>query len=188
METVVKRLYEGMFLVDSTLAAQDRQVVIDEIQRMMTRADADVVSLKTWDERRMTYDIRGKSRGTYILVYFNCDPEKVKGIERDVQLSELLMRVMILRTDKMKQSDIEKATPAENAPVEAPAETVPAEAAPVETVPTEVESVDTDAPSTDTVDKDTIGDGVADTAKEDVVEKAKAVDAGADDSREEKAQ
>lgn len=121
METVTKRLYEGMFLVDSGLAAQDWQKVIDDIQRMMKRAEADVVSLKKWDDRRMTYDIEGKSRGTYILVYFNCDPEKVKGIERDVQLSEMMMRVLILRTDKMTRDDIEKATPAEIAPAEAKA-------------------------------------------------------------------
>ena len=139
METVVKRLYEGMFLVDSGLAAQEWQKVIDEIQRMMTRADADVVSLKKWDDRRMTYDIRGKSRGTYILVYFNCDPEKVKGVERDVQLSELLMRVMILRTDRMSQKDIEKSTPAEMAPVE----TAPPEAVSVETAPAEADVVET---------------------------------------------
>jgi small subunit ribosomal protein S6 len=119
METAVKRLYEGMFLVDSGLAAQDWQKVIDEIQRMMKRADADVVSLKKWDDRRMTYNIQGKSRGTYILVYFNCDPEKVKGVERDVQLSEMIMRVMILRTDNMSQADFNKPTPAETAPAEA---------------------------------------------------------------------
>ena len=96
METATKRLYEGMFLVDSGLAAQEWQKVIDEIDRMMKRADAEVVSLKKWDDRRMTYDVQGKSRGTYILVYFNCDTEKVKGVERDVQLSELVMRVLIL--------------------------------------------------------------------------------------------
>ena len=119
METVTKRLYEGMFLVDSNLAAQDWQKVINEIQRMMKRADAEVVSLKKWDDRRLTYDIQGTSRGTYILVYFNCDTDKVKGIERDVQLSEMIMRVLVLRTDKMSREDIEKATPAETASPEA---------------------------------------------------------------------
>ncbi len=118
METVTKRLYEGMFLVDSMLAAQDWQKVVDEIQRMMNRAEAEVVSFKKWDERRMTYDINGKSRGTYILVYFNCDPEKVKGVERDVVLSEMIMRVMILRTDRMTKEDLEKPTPAESAAAE----------------------------------------------------------------------
>jgi len=121
LETVTKRLYEGMFLVDSNLAAQEWQKVIDEIQRIIGRAGAEVVSLKKWDDRRLTYDIRGKSRGTYILVYFTCDTDKIKGIERDVQLSELILRVLVLRTEKMTSEDIAKATPAESVAAEAAA-------------------------------------------------------------------
>ncbi|MHC4986881.1 MAG: 30S ribosomal protein S6 [Planctomycetota bacterium] len=113
METALKRLYEGMFLVDSALAAQDWQKILDEVQRILDRAEADVVSLKKWDERRLCYDVQGKSRGTYILVYFNCDTDKVKGIERDVQLSELITRVLVLRTDRMSKQDIERPTPLE---------------------------------------------------------------------------
>lgn len=106
-----------MFLVDSALAAQDWQKILDEVQRVLDRAGAEVVSLKKWDERRLCYDIQGKSRGTYILVYFNCDTEKVKGVERDVQLSELITRVLILRTDRMSQDDIDRPTPLEASPV-----------------------------------------------------------------------
>ena len=113
METAVKRLYEGMFLVDTALAAQDWQVILDEVQRIMDRAEAEVVSLKKWDERRLCYDIQKKSRGTYILVYFNCETSKIGGIERDVQLSELITRVLVLRTDRMSPEDLEKLTPLE---------------------------------------------------------------------------
>ncbi|MHC4524086.1 MAG: 30S ribosomal protein S6 [Planctomycetota bacterium] len=116
METAVKRMYEGMFLVDSALAAQDWQKILDEVQRILDRAEADVVSLKKWDERRLCYDVQGKSRGTYILVYFNCDTDKVKGIERDVQLSELITRVLVLRTDRMSKQDLERPTPLEAVP------------------------------------------------------------------------
>ena len=113
METAVKRLYEGMFLVDTALAAQDWQVILDEVQRILDRAEAEVVSLKKWDERRLCYDIQKKSRGTYILVYFNCETSKIGGIERDVQLSELITRVLVLRTDRMSPGDLEKLTPLE---------------------------------------------------------------------------
>lgn len=116
METAVKRMYEGMFLVDSALAAQDWQKVLDEVQRVLDRAGAEVVSLKKWDERQLCYEVQGKVRGTYILVYFNCDTDKVKGIERDVQLSELIARVLVLRTDRMSQEDINKPTPMEAMP------------------------------------------------------------------------
>lgn len=115
METAVKRLYEGMFLVDSALAAQDWQKILDEVQRVMDRAEAEVVSLRKWDERRLCYEIQGKDRGTYILVYFNCETSKIGAIERDVQLSELITRVLVLRTDKMSPEEIESPTPLEAA-------------------------------------------------------------------------
>lgn len=113
METAVKRLYEGMFLVDSALAAQDWQKIIDEIKRVLDRAEAEVVSLKKWDERRLCYEVNKKSRGTYILTYFNCDTSKIGGIERDVQLSELVTRVLVLRTDRMTPEDLQRCTPLE---------------------------------------------------------------------------
>lgn len=104
--------------MDTALAAQDWQVILDEVQRIMDRAEAEVVSLKKWDERRLCYDIQKKSRGTYILVYFNCETGKIGGIERDVQLSELITRVLVLRTDRMSPEDLERLTPLEAAAAE----------------------------------------------------------------------
>lgn len=113
METTTKRLYEGLFLIDSGLATAQWDQVQATIRRFLDRAEATIVSMKKWDERKLVYDIKGKSRGTYILVYFECDPLRISGIERDVNLSEQVMRAMILRTDRMSQEEIEKATPIE---------------------------------------------------------------------------
>lgn len=113
MKTAVKRLYEGLFLVDSALAASDWDGVLGTIRKFLERAEADIVSLKKWDDRRLAYEVEGKSRGTYILAYFHCEPSRVAGIERDVNLSERVLRVLILRADRMTQADIEKPTPAE---------------------------------------------------------------------------
>lgn len=113
MNTAVKRLYEGLFLVDSALAASDWDGVLGTIRKFLERAGADIVSLKKWDDRRLAYEVEGKSRGTYILAYFHCEPSRVSGIERDVNLSERVLRVLILRADQMTQADLEKPTPAE---------------------------------------------------------------------------
>ena len=110
METV-KRLYEGLFLVDSAIAAGNWQLVEDTIHKILNKAGAEVVSFRKWDERKLISDIGKVSRGTYILVYFNCDTQRVHDIERDVQLSETLLRALILRTDRMSQSEIDKPTP-----------------------------------------------------------------------------
>jgi small subunit ribosomal protein S6 len=111
LETAIKRLYEGLFLVDSAEAASDWDGVIGGIEKVLSRAECEVVSLEKWDERKLAYDVNKKSRGTYILTYFNCDPLNIGRIERDVQLSEHIVRVMVLKTVKMSEDDLKRETP-----------------------------------------------------------------------------
>lgn len=103
-----KRLYEGMFLVDSALAAADWDGTLAVIDNILKRADAEVVVLRKWGERKLAYDIDHKSRGTYVLCYFKADGRRVRGIEKDVQLSEKIMRVLILTTEGRPPEMIER--------------------------------------------------------------------------------
>ena len=113
METVAKnKLYEGMFLIDSSQAGADWDGIIAAIRTILEKADAEIDSIRKWDERRLAYDIKGKSRGTYILTYFRVDGERIQDIERSVQLSEKIMRVLILSAEQLRPEDIEKDTPA----------------------------------------------------------------------------
>ncbi len=112
METVVKRTYEGLFLVDSGEAAADWKQVTGTIEKILSRSECEVISLRKWDDRRLAYEINKKNRGTFILAYFDCDPDRIGSIERDVQLSEKVVRVLILRTDRMTAEMMDKATPA----------------------------------------------------------------------------
>ena len=131
METVVKRTYEGLFLVDSGQAAADWKQVTGAIETILSRSESEVISLRKWDDRRLAYEIEKKNRGTFILVYFDCDPGRISSMERDVQLSEKVVRVLILRTDRMTAEMMDKPTPAmvESAAAEARAAAAEARAA-----------------------------------------------------------
>ena len=109
----MKKLYEAMFLVDSAQAASDWDGITGAIETILKRAEAEIVSMKKWDERRLAYDIQKKNRGTYILCYFRADGQKISAIERDVKLTERIMRVLILSAETRSQEDVDKATPAE---------------------------------------------------------------------------
>jgi small subunit ribosomal protein S6 len=101
-----------LFLVDSAEAAADWQGINEHIKKVFERNGAQIVSIRKWDERPLAYTIMGKNRGTYILVYFNSPSDKIALIERDSQLSERIMRVLILRADHLTKEDMEKETPA----------------------------------------------------------------------------
>ena len=116
MEAITKnKLYEGMFLIDSTLAGSDWDGVNNTIKTILEKAEAEIVSIRKWDDRRLAYEIKGKGRGTYILCYFKAGGEKIKDIEKAVQLSEQIIRVLILSAERITAEDIEKETPATEA-------------------------------------------------------------------------
>jgi len=116
LKTVTKKkLYEAMFLVDSADAGSDWDGVIAAITKILERAKVEIVSIKKWDDRKLAYEIKGKSRGTYLLCYFRSDGQRNHEIEKGVQLSERIIRVLILCVDWMTDEDIEKDTPATKA-------------------------------------------------------------------------
>lgn len=116
MKTLTKnKLYEGMFLIDSAHAGSDWDGVIASITRILEKVKAEIVSIKKWDDRKLAYPVDGKTRGTYILCYFRADGRKIRDIEKAVQLSEQIMRVLILNAERMTKEDIERETPAAKA-------------------------------------------------------------------------
>jgi small subunit ribosomal protein S6 len=112
LKTGTKKLYEAMFLINPAEAASDWEGVNKTIKAILEKADAEIVSMRKWDERKLAYNIKGQSRGTYILCYFKAEGDKIREIERDVQLSERIMRALILNAEQQTKEDIEKDTPA----------------------------------------------------------------------------
>lgn len=113
METKTKnKLYEGMFLIDSSLAGSDWDGIIAAIRTILEKAESEIISIEKWDDRRLAYDIKRISRGTYILSYFRVDGGRIQDIEKSVRLSEKIMRVLILTGEHLSPEDIEKDTPA----------------------------------------------------------------------------
>lgn len=110
-----KKVYEAMFLVDSADAAAEWEGVNAAIRNVLERAGAEIVSMRKWEDRRLAYEVDGKARGFYILSYFMAEGGIIGDIERGVQLSERIMRVLILSAEHLSKADIEKDTPAEAA-------------------------------------------------------------------------
>lgn len=94
----MKNQYEAMFVFDPSVAG-DFQKAEDEIRRLMERAEAEIVFCRKWDERKLAYEIRGRKRGLYVLVYFRAAPEMIAPLERDAQIRDPILRLLVLRAD-----------------------------------------------------------------------------------------
>jgi len=99
-----------MFLMPA--GGPDFQRASEPVLRVLARCEAEVMSIKPWDERRLAFEIGGQRRGLYILTYFKADPSRIGEIEHDCQLDPGILRAMILRRDRLSQEQVQAATPA----------------------------------------------------------------------------
>ncbi len=94
------RRYEGLFLFD-TNAVREWSNVVDELQRLYSRIGATPLVCVKYDERKLAYELKHRKRGTYVLAYFEAPPEKLGDLERDIQLSEVILRGLVLKAVKL---------------------------------------------------------------------------------------
>lgn len=108
------KLYEAMFLFDN-MTAQDWSAIENEVKRLFDRIGATMQVCVKFDERRLAYEIEGRKRGTYVLTYFDAEPDRISDLERDARLSELVLRMMVVRPKGIDEEKLAalKAHPAE---------------------------------------------------------------------------
>jgi len=98
--------YEGMFLFGQAAVA-DLGGAVDHVKEILARGHAEIVALRKWDERRLAYEIGGQKRGLYVLAYFKAPNDQLGHIERDCNLSEKILRSMMLRADHLTVEEMQ---------------------------------------------------------------------------------
>jgi len=108
-QTATRELYEGLFLFNTAQIGPGIQAASAALQRLMERAGAEVEAEYKWNECRLAYEIEGQRRGLYMLSYFRTAGDKIASLERDVQLSDEVLRCLILKADHIGETELELA-------------------------------------------------------------------------------
>jgi small subunit ribosomal protein S6 len=109
MAQSTQQLYEGMFLFNNAALSSDLKQAVEHVKEILDRAGAEIEAIHKWDDRRLAYPIRGQKRGLYILAYFRVAGVQIANIERDINLSEYLLRGMILKSEHMGDVELQQA-------------------------------------------------------------------------------
>lgn len=117
-ETEYRHNYEGMFLFGQATATNLAGCVA-HVKEILDRGEAEIIAIKKWDERRFAYEISKQKRGTYLLVYFSAPAQGLTEIERACNLSETLLRQLIIRADHLTEDEMRAADAQEDLHLEA---------------------------------------------------------------------
>ncbi len=100
--------YEGLFLFPQSQTS-DLQAAADLLRAILEKAGAELIALQKWDERRLAYEVAGNKRGVYFLVYYYAPHDAYRMIERSCNLSERILRYLIVRVDQLTREQMEAA-------------------------------------------------------------------------------
>ena len=96
------RMYEALFLIDNVHANTEWDAVVKRIQDILQKNGAEILKTEKWGEKKLAYKVKGHKRGTYLLIHFNANNTAIPTIRRDFQLSEYIVRSLIVNDDKIE--------------------------------------------------------------------------------------
>ena len=140
--------YEVMYVLDPALDDSARAEMISRFSDLVVKNGGEVDRIDEWGKRRLAYAINYKTEGYYVLMYITAPSALPRELERNLQISESVLRYLVIRFEgalppkrealkpvqtPAHAAPIAPAAPAAEAPVqeEAPAEEVPVTADPV---------------------------------------------------------
>lgn len=92
-------VYECMFLLDTNKIAGDVPGAAAKLHSIFERNAAEVLASRQWEERRLAYPVQGHKKGLYYLTYIRAEGEKLREIDHDISLTEIVLRHLMLKID-----------------------------------------------------------------------------------------
>ena len=119
--------YEVVYIIDPAVEEEARKELIAKFNALIADNGGTVDKVEEWGKRRLAYAINYKTEGYYVLVNFQSEAELPKELERNLQISDSVIRYQVIKLLERKAGV--KPRPVRVAPV-APAAPEAEEAAP----------------------------------------------------------
>ena len=143
--------YELMVILDPEIDERTVAPSLDKFLTVIRNEGGTIDNVDVWGRRRRAYEINQKSEGIYAVVNFTANSSATVELDRQLKLSEAVMRTKVLRAEQgfaqvaaAKQLADEKAARKAAAPAKAPAA---APAAAVAAAPAATEAPAAEAPA-----------------------------------------
>jgi small subunit ribosomal protein S6 len=94
-----KQLYEGMYILSTTLSEEARQKALEKIISGIQERGGEVHKVHDQGRKKLAYEIDKRREGHYYILYFSLPTHVMKELWRDYHLNEDLIRFLTLRAE-----------------------------------------------------------------------------------------
>lgn len=91
--------YEIMYIINPNVLEEGREALISKLTELLTANGANILKTDRWGERKLAYLIDKKKTGFYVLTTFEIDGTKLAEVESKLNITEDVMRYIIVKQD-----------------------------------------------------------------------------------------
>lgn len=121
-----KNLYETVIVTTAKLGEEGNTALVERFKALIAEHGT-VQSVDDWGKRRFAYPIQKQTEGYYTLINFESTPDFTAELDRRYQITDGILRTLIVKRDprhvmaieKAKKAQAQKAEEANNIDVEA---------------------------------------------------------------------
>ncbi len=92
--------YELMVILDPEVDERTVAPSLDKFLGVIRNDGGTIDNVDVWGRRRLAYEINKKSEGIYAVVNFTANPAATAELDRQLKLSEAVMRTKVLRAEE----------------------------------------------------------------------------------------
>ena len=97
------RHYEMMVILDPQLDERTVAPSLEQFLGVVRTQGGSVDKLEVWGKRRLSFEINKRTEGIYAVVDMSCTPATVAELDRQLSLSETILRTKVLRREAGKK-------------------------------------------------------------------------------------
>jgi small subunit ribosomal protein S6 len=94
---IIINRYELMLIVNPGAEADRQAEILDRLRGTVESSGGSVVAVDEWTKRKLAYEIRRETEGTYTTVTFTAAPATVAEVERVLRITDDVVRFMTTR-------------------------------------------------------------------------------------------
>lgn len=94
------RNYEIMYIVNANLDDASRQALVDNLHGILTSNGGSIKTVDEWGVREFAYPIDDMTKGYYMVIKVEANPETVKEFDRLARIESNVVRFIIINLDE----------------------------------------------------------------------------------------
>ena len=96
-------LYECVYIARQELSSSQSEQLGDRMAEILTENGGELKSREYWGLKNLAYRIKKNRKGHYTMFHIDAPSEAVREMERNMGLSEDILRYLIIRMDELPE-------------------------------------------------------------------------------------